>query len=743
MRRWRQRTLSLSAVGALAALSLPAFATSGAAAPGFAATRAAAEASWSARGAVVLLPTGETARVLPTTGSRSRTVITSRVPGGAHTLENLVGGGKRYLIPDTAVPYLGGRLDRTLFDTALLPTGTAGVRIPVRVSYTTAGAPAVPGVTYTSTGVGVASGYLTAAGARQFGVALAKKFAADAAARSFSGTTLFGATAIRSTASSGVVTPKLPMRTVIITATDGKGQPALGSVIAMRTDAGAAYIAFGELVGGQTRLSLPVGHIALLGNLFSLGTDGSVTKVSVVVTTDYTVSTQNQVARLDAAAATTRFTAPTTPRPADVVGGDLGLAISSADGMNNLGADLFVDGQIPVWVSPAAPAVNGTLTATRSWALQNTSGGYGYQLAFGLEGRNNGIPAALADQVTTSDLATLDNRFVTDVARQAGFFALPVTATGGPGGTGLNVSLPGTLTVYVNPPAGAVYPAEVFAWDDVATPPYIIDDAARPVSPGAVLSADWGRGPLVSNVPVDFGGLSSIGFPWACPACRTDTSLLVSLAPTTDSTPGHGVATFTDPSGTPVGRFRVYENGTQLFDGADVAGAVLTLTASATPKTYRILDEVNRVPSGAVQSTSTITDLTFVSAAGSGAALPSGWQCDLGAGCRVLPLLRAAVALPVDGLGRVPVGTSTIGLTLAHIQGAATPAVSGGTVEIRRPGGAWTTLPVTDAGGGLYRASLTTTGADVGTLIDLRVSGRDAAGGLISQTAVAAFGVTG
>ncbi len=253
--RRRHALVALTAV----ALAVPLLgATPVTAATSFAATTAAARTPIGARTSAVQLPTGEVARVVTTPSGATSTQLASLVPGGAHSLAAVSFSGKRYLFPDTALPYLGGRLDRGLFDTAKLPA--AGGRIPVRVSYTTSTPPAVPGVTYTSTGTGTASGYLTNAGARQFGVALAKKFAADSAARSFTGTTLFGATAIRATTSSGTVTPALPMRTVIVSATDSSGAPMqVGGVAAIRTDAGAGYVAFAPIINGQARLSRSAG----------------------------------------------------------------------------------------------------------------------------------------------------------------------------------------------------------------------------------------------------------------------------------------------------------------------------------------------------------------------------------------------------------------------------------------------------------------------------------------------------
>ena len=87
-------------------------------------------------------------------------------------------GGHHYVIPSAAVPYLDHGLNWTLFDVSALATAEKAGRLPVRISYG-ARLRALPGVTITRSGGGLASGYLTASSARVFGAALIRQFRAD------------------------------------------------------------------------------------------------------------------------------------------------------------------------------------------------------------------------------------------------------------------------------------------------------------------------------------------------------------------------------------------------------------------------------------------------------------------------------------------------------------------------------------------------------------------------------------
>ena len=127
------------------------------------------------RGPAVLLVNGD--RVM-TSGGRDVAVAPASAEGLAGATMSLRLGGHHYVVPSAAVPYLSHGLSWTLFDVPALATAEKAGRLPVRISYG-ARLRALPGVTITRSGGGLASGYLTASSARVFGAALVRQFRAD------------------------------------------------------------------------------------------------------------------------------------------------------------------------------------------------------------------------------------------------------------------------------------------------------------------------------------------------------------------------------------------------------------------------------------------------------------------------------------------------------------------------------------------------------------------------------------
>ena len=122
-------------------------------------------------GPAVLLVNGDRVMSSGGAGRRDVAVAPAQAQGLAGATMGLSLGGHHYVIPSAAVPYLGHGLGWTLFDVAALATAEKAGRRPVRISYGTR-LRALPGVTITRSGGGLASGYLTASSARVFGAAL-------------------------------------------------------------------------------------------------------------------------------------------------------------------------------------------------------------------------------------------------------------------------------------------------------------------------------------------------------------------------------------------------------------------------------------------------------------------------------------------------------------------------------------------------------------------------------------------
>jgi hypothetical protein len=736
------------ALVALVSVSTAGQALAATVAVGTAATSAVAASAKGATPAArgVTLLTGDSVRV--TKDAKGRTTVeglpATRSGAGA-AFQTVTTPKRTYVVPATARPYLGRFLDPSLFDVTTLSSAGAAARIPVRLTFTGTAVPAVPGVTVTSSTPGSAIGYLTAASSRRFGAALADQYRADAKAQFPSRATLFGATKVFAGASVPPgVTPLYPMRTLIIKVLGSDGAPVpFGFLSAYNTDNFAKFLGFAIVINGEARVSVPLGTYGFDTAVDRIDAAGNFVGFGVVTKSDYVVSAQNQVVTIDGRTATSRLSVA-TPLTADQQSAQFDIAREDTAGTGGFGSGYAVLGQGAIYVAPAKAPASGTLSSGASWTLTGAplSGTpYAYSLHFN---GANGIPAKQAYTVSASQLAMFKSRFYVDVVpRSGGVLTYPMSPDSMfGGGWSFPAQLPSNLVTYVNAIPGAAWFTTVFGSPDPFTNPFagIIDDGPRLAPAGTTFSADWGRGPVLPNVPVETSGSAS-SFGFDCPTCRTADQLQVALNFATDSTPGHSFAMFGSDDGTPVARLRIYRNGALISDNSDTGLAQVAVPAAS--GTYRILDEIDRRPSLALQSLTTRTDITFVSAAGQGGTPPSTWTCSLGTGCTVLPLLRTALVLPTNLVGSVPLGTSSINLTVAHIQGAPAPAITSGLVEIRRPGGTWTKLPIAALGAGSYRATLTTTAADGGSAFDLRVTATDGAGGRIVQTTTSAFAVAG
>src|SRR5262249_44148048 len=132
----------------------------------------------------VLLVNGDRL-MLGAPGSRAAVrVLSGAASALAGGLVALGSGGSGLVTPQVALPYLGRGLDPALFRLSSLRAAETGGRLPVTVAYR-GKVPSLPGVHLTGESGGVAHGYLTAAGARTFGAALARQFLADHAKGSY------------------------------------------------------------------------------------------------------------------------------------------------------------------------------------------------------------------------------------------------------------------------------------------------------------------------------------------------------------------------------------------------------------------------------------------------------------------------------------------------------------------------------------------------------------------------------
>jgi hypothetical protein len=233
-------------------------------------------------------------------------------------------GGQSYAMPTVAMPYLGRGLDLSLFDLTALANSEPAGRLPVQVTYPGAGRPGrsrLPGITITKTGAGIADGYLTAAGARRFGAALARQFAADHARASYGQDGMFGNGVSVALAGRAPAAPRptFAMHTLTVTATTLAGKPDTGDMMwlfnadnATRFDNPNASISV--FYRGVTKYSVPAGHYWGVAAFFQ-SRQGNFNQ-RLVILPEFTVGdTGTGVVRVQESAAASKVQT-VTPRPA-------------------------------------------------------------------------------------------------------------------------------------------------------------------------------------------------------------------------------------------------------------------------------------------------------------------------------------------------------------------------------------------------------------------------------------------
>jgi len=237
---------------------------------------------------------------------------------------------------------------------------------------------------------------------------------------------------------------------------------------------------------------------------------------------------------------------------------------------------------------------------------------------------------------------------------------------------------------------------------------------------------------LAAGIPSESGG----GF---CYGCRSGNTIEVGVAPFTDSQANHVGEIFGAEDGLPVARFRLYRNGKLVSDEDDSLDGVFSVAAGKA--TYTAVADVDRRLSAPAQSTRSHTELTFTSAKGTGRKLPDTWYC-AGHHCRVLPILQARLALATDLHGRLPVGRSTVTVTAAQVQQAATSPITSASLAFRPAGYPWQTVALRAVGGGRYQGVIDNVDELAGTDVDVRLAAADKAGSTFNQTVLHAYTVS-
>jgi hypothetical protein len=692
------------------------------------------------------LVTGERVVETKTTSGRLQFAVTS---GAVPVFIDQV-GPTRYLVDATALPYMGRELAPSLFtDNSAAAAAADGVAVVV--DWGGKAAPAMPWLESQQTvAPGVTDGRITTASAPLLRDALAQEAPKlpDAWSGSLSGIDLISAQG--AVAAPHRQSPLFVQYTLTVKGVDATGLPDNGDLLfLLNTDNSSEYqTTFASWAGGVIKLSVPKGHYSLLGQFVMRaasspdsadGGSGGVASLAMVVM-DVTV-VGNTTVTLDARTATSTVSV-TTPRPTESGGGSVDWQRIAAAAPEVLSVE-FSWG-IGVGFPPTHVSVTPTPApkfGTQGWAVSYhldappaVLPSYSYDLTFGATGA---IRANQHYRVESSQLASIATRYYSDVAnRISGEFRIGQYSWQSFGvGWGTPFNAPAERTEYVLAVPNLVWSQEVADdWQDLAG---MFMDSFNIFRRGEHTTADWGRGPSGPAAAVNTGVALENQF---CPVCFEQNSLEFNVLPFADNPPGHvGSSNIGVPGVTETDTTTLDRNGVTIFAGADPEVSVPVPAGPA----HNTLDySVTMSAPWWTLSTASTTAWTF-STPQSFAQLPrTGWLCFSLAtiGCKVVGLMFADYALPLNMLNQMPPGPVRFDLGIDHVLGAVI-AVNQPTVSVSFDGGVtWRAAQVSRQGADGFSVSYENPPGR-GTA-SLRIHVTDADGGSLSQTIDNAYGIS-
>ena len=704
----------------------------------------------------VLLITGAEALTSTVAGGTGRAAIIGAPGHGlARDLQVLQLGHRTYLIPLEALPYLEHGLAPGLFDVGALARAERGGRLPVLLRYR-GRLHAPPGVMVTRRGLGMADAYLTPAGARRFGAALAGQWRADHARGRFGTAGLFSAgLSITLPGLAGVpgrarapARPGFPMHTLTVTGTTSSGRPDTGDEVEVDdVNNLEAFASLSFFYHGVAKLSVPAGTYWALGTF--TGATGSRAEVREDVLPQFAIRGNTRV-RLSARAATSQVTVA-TPRPAEPQQLSVSLERSTRHDIVVTGPLVFPGTSL--WISPLTrPPSDGALHAyTRAWLTSPRSAAAPYAYTLDLPDPPGRIPPDQHVAASASGLATMRSSFFQDVRTTGGgwctaggtLFEVETQPFMLCGGAGLR--LPGRLTMYFSARPAMYWSANYWVHPPVGGGQF---DGFRRLYPGQDLAQDWNRYPLHPGVNVTLPGDG--GLLGAVPsAARAGNTLYLDVTPFTDNTGGHQGSGFASP---PVaGRYAIYQNGTPIAGGNAVtaaqggAGLILRARLSRRPAVIKFVLTASRASRAYRLSAASRDVWTWPTRREPAATIPAPWFCsytDFSSRCAVQGMLT--LRYDVAGLslaGATRPGRQQIGLVVGHLQHGPSARIESVRVQVSLTGGrTWRTVLVRRIAPARFRAVF---GAPGRSRVSLRVTARDAAGDTVAETIPRAYDVVG
>jgi hypothetical protein len=756
-RPWSGRVLGLTAILTAAGLAcgsgLPALAAPAAhaapAAPAAARRRAAAR---------VLLITGDQ---LAIRSQGRRRLIAAQSANRADPMVSMRHGSSITELPAAALPYVGRGLSPALFQLSTLEKAESGGRLPVRVTFS-GSLPSLPGVTITQSGAGSATGYLTAAGARAFGAALLRQYAADHASGRFGADGMFshgvgispaGAGPVAAARARAAVTPQFEMHTLTVRGRDLAGKPDTGDdVFITSADSVGRFDGFEEtdnfFYRGVAKFSMPAGHYWAFVSFFSVSSTGH-GSLRFVVVPQFTVAGAHSVLNVAEKSASSKVTMATARRTTNF------QTTFEVDRRAGNGSEFSFsfgwNGGLSAWISPTTrkPTV-GTLHTYTSATLTSPARvrpTYAYNLDFPGPA---GIVPPQHFSAGPAHTAAVTERYYQDVATKNGAwvsfggtvaqlqFEFVELAT---------IRMPQRQTQYFTASPRIMWSNET--WTNINQFAGGDFDDFRVYQPGQKQSQDWNRYPLHPAQDTTLGGLAD-AFPTFTSAARLGNKLELGQTPWSDNQFGHlGAGFFGNGRAPTTGTYVIDQNGTAIAHG-DATDGIPLIKLSATPSTITYTLKASRTSSFFRLSPSSTTVWTWHSRQDTAARVPKGWFCGfeivrnqfrLIRQCAVQPLLTLQYlvhGLSLSGLAKP--GPQAISLNVGHIQLGGKAAIKGATAQVSyNDGDSWQPATVTARGGGRFGISYH---APAGVDVSLRVTAADAAGGSISETIIRGYGVS-
>jgi len=754
-------TLGAAVLAAGAAVVLAAAPASGAGAhprPPEPGARAATAGPGADQQRPVLLING--ARLMPGPGSGTAGGLAAGTASGMNAmLLTRSAGGTTYVVPADALPYLGRGLSPGLFDVRSLRRAEAGGRLPVQVRY--AGqVPSLPGVTITAASGGSARGYLSAASARAFGTALARQYAADHSRASYGQDGLFAGQV--SVSLPGAAAPRrppgrpvrhFPMQTLTVTATNLAGQPDTGDQVEILNADNSGLFAdpvesSNVFYHGVAKFSVPAGDYWAVG-FFSPAAGAP--QVRMPVLPQFSVRGATTV-RMPESAADSRIQM-VTPRPAQVDYTNFLMVRFGRSGPPGIMGLDVPSPSVQVWVSPTTtrPTVGGlqALTAAQLDSPPAAAASpYEYGLAYLA---TSGLIPPQRHVVHTAALATVAARYYQAAPSRVQQFMTVGTSLldklTGYAGSGVIFRAPSQITEYLSASHSLIWTDQYFQQASLFSEGGGQFENGRTYVPGERVTENWGAFPLHVAPNVNLvGGQNPDPF-LDVGAARAGDTLGFYLTPFSGNQPGYTGSGYLGIPGVKFsGQFSIDVNGKQVASGNAARPVKIlgefgtTVTVSPRPSVIRLALTAQRTGPGYPLSSASSTVWTWHSAHEAGGTVPPGWWCPTGflsRSCSVQPLMALRYAIPGLALdGTAPAGQQVLQVFAGHLPLATSSQVTGVKVAVSLDGGTTWHPAQVSGGAGRYTAVYP---APAGTMVSLRTSAADAAGGTVTDTLINAY----